>query len=113
MWRAARGLSPGACKRVRLTGGTWEHVFVEAANTGVIKGAWRRVIAFLVSNFFGFCRSKAIEDHGIVSFLKLWADLHRSRTFGVDFPRFCRLEVDGSSGGIGFVKFFLDLRRLE
>ena len=34
-------------------------------------------------------------------------------TFGVDFPGFCRSEVDGSSGGIGFVKFFLDLRGLE
>ena len=37
----------------------------------------------------------------------------RGWTFGVDFPGFCRSEVDGSSGGIGFVKFFLDLRRLE
>ena len=52
-------------------------VFAEAANTGVIKGAWRRVTAFLVSNLFGLCRSKAVEDHGIFSFLKLWADLHR------------------------------------
>ena len=82
--------------------------------------------------FFGFCQSKAVEDHGIVSFPKSWADLQRFEglgrgsferswlrlgacgwTFGVDFPGFCRSEVDGSSGGIGFVKFFLDLRKLE
>ena len=81
---------------------------------------------------FGLCRSKAVEDHGIVSFPKSWADLHRFEglgcgsferswlrlgvcgwTFGVDFLGFCRSEVDGSSGGIGFVKFFLDLRKLE
>ena len=37
----------------------------------------------------------------------------RGWTFGVHFLGFCRSEVDGSSGGIGFVKFFLDLRRLE
>ena len=86
----------------------------------------------MVSNFFGLCRSKAVEDHGIVSFLKSWANLHRFKgldrgsferswlslgargwTFGVDFPGFCKSEVNGSSGGIGFVKFFLDLRRLE
>ena len=88
--------------------------------------------ASLVSNFFGLCRSKSIEDHGIVSFPKSWVDLHifeglgrgsferswlclgaRGWTFGVDFLGFCRSEVDGSTGGIGFVKFFLDLRRLE
>ena len=88
--------------------------------------------ASLISNFFGLCRSKAVEDHGIVSFPKSWANLHifeglgrglferswlrlgaRGWTFGVDFPGFCRSDVDGSSGGIGFVKFFLDLRRLE
>ena len=58
---------------------------------------------------FGSCRSKAVEDHGIVNFPKPWADLHRfkglgrrsferswlrlgarGRTFGVDFPGFCR-----------------------
>ena len=88
--------------------------------------------ASLISNFFGLCRSKAVEAHGIVSFPKSWANLHifeglgrglferswlclgaRGWTFGVDFPGFCRSDVDGSSGGIGFVKFFLDLRRLE
>ena len=88
--------------------------------------------ASLVSNFFGLCRSKAVEDHGMVNFLKSWADLHRFEglgrgsferlwlhvaahgwTFGVDFPGFCRSEVDGSNGGIGFVKFFLDLRSLK
>ena len=88
--------------------------------------------ASLISNFFGLCRSKAVEAHGIVSFPKSWANLHifeglghglfeRSWlrlgacgwTFGVDFPGFCRSKVNGSSGGIGFVKFFLDLRRLE
>ena len=37
----------------------------------------------------------------------------RGWTFGVDFLGFFRSEVDGSSGGIGFVKFFLDLCRLE
>ena len=98
-------------------------------NAGVIGGAWRRVTAFLVSNFFGFCRSKAVEEHGIVSFLKLWADLHRfeglghrsferswlrlghmvarGRTFGPEIFRFCRSKADGSSGGTGFVKIFL------
>ena len=81
---------------------------------------------------FGPCQSKAVEDPCRVSFVKLWAGLHkfeglgrgsferswpslgaRGRTFGVDFPGFCRSGVDGSSGGIGFVKFFLDLHRLE
>ena len=51
-------------------------------NAGVIGGAWQHVTAFLVSNFFGFCRSKAIEDRGIVSFLKLWEDLHRFERLG-------------------------------
>ena len=68
----------------------------------------------------------------MVSFVNFWAGLHkfeglgrgsferswpslgaRGRTFGVDFPGFCRSGVDGSSGGIGFVKFFLDLCRLK
>ena len=31
----------------------------------------------------------------------------RGWTFGVDFPWFCRSEVDGSSGGTGFVKKIL------
>ena len=83
-------------------------------------------------DIFGFCRSKAARSTGSFCFLNWWPDLHRSegvsrgsferswlrlgargRTFGVDFPGFCRSEVDGSYGGIGFVKFFLDLRRLE
>ena len=38
--------------------------------------------AFLVSDFFGFCRSKAVEDHGIVNFIKLWANLHRFEGLG-------------------------------
>ena len=29
-----------------------------------------------VPEIFGSCRSKAAEDQGIVSFQKLWADLH-------------------------------------
>ena len=33
--------------------------------------------SFFGLEFFGFCRSKAVEDHGIVGFLKLWADLHK------------------------------------
>ena len=89
-------------------------------NAGVIRGAWQHVTAFLVSNFFGFCRSKAVEDHGIVSFLKLWADLHRfeglghgsferswlrfgarGRIFRPEIFKFCRSEADGSSGGTG------------
>ena len=89
-------------------------------NAGVIGGAWQHVTAFLVSNFFGFCRSKAVEDHGIVSFLKLWADLHRfeglghgsferswlrfrarGRIFRPEIFKFCRSEADGSSGGTG------------
>ena len=98
----------------------------EVINASVVGGAWRRVTAFLVLNFFGFCRSKAIENHGIVSFLKLWADLHRfeglghglfkrswlrlgarGSTFGPEIFRFCRSESDGSSRGTGFVKIFL------
>ena len=89
-------------------------------NAGVIGGAWQHVTAFLVSNFFGFCRSKAVEDHGIVSFLKLWANLHRfeglgrgsferswlhfearGRIFRPEIFRFCRSEANGSSGGTG------------
>ena len=31
---------------------------------------------------FGFCRSKAVEDLGIVSFPKSWADLHRFEGLG-------------------------------
>ena len=81
---------------------------------------------------FRFRRSKAVEDHSFVIFVKSWADLReyaagrferswlrlwrvaaRGSSFGVDFPGFCRSEVNGSSGGIGFVKFLLDLRRLE
>ena len=79
--------------------------------------------ASLVLNFFGLCRSKSVEDHGIVSFPKSWVDLHRFEglgrgsferswlrlgargwTFVVDFPGFCRSKVDGSSGGTNFVK---------
>ena len=37
----------------------------------------------------------------------------RGLTFRVVFPGFCRSEVNGSGGGIGFVKFFLDLHRFE
>ena len=103
MWRVARGLSPGACKHVRLKGGAWERVFSKAANTGVIEGVWRRVTTFLVSNFFGFCRPKAVEDYGIVSFLKLWADLHRFEGLGRGlFERsWLRLGVRGSAS-LGF-----------
>ena len=32
--------------------------------------------------FFGFCQSKAVEDHGIVSFPKSWVDLHRFEGLG-------------------------------
>ena len=92
-------------------------------NAGDVGGAWQHVTAFFVSNFFGLCQSKAVEDHGIVSFLKLWVDLHRfeglghesferswlrlglvaarGRTFGPEIFRFCRSEADGSSGGTG------------
>ena len=31
---------------------------------------------------FGSCRSKAVEDHGIVNFPKPWADLHRFKGLG-------------------------------
>ena len=37
----------------------------------------------------------------------------RAWTFGLEIFRFCRSEADGSSGGIGFVKFFSDLRGFE
>ena len=38
--------------------------------------------SFFGLEFFGFCRSKAVEDHGIVGFLKLWADLHKFEGLG-------------------------------
>ena len=82
--------------------------------------------SFFGLEIFGLCRSKSIEDHGIVSFPKSWVDLHRFEglgrgsferswlclgahgwTFVVDFPGFCRSEVDGSSGGTNFVKKIL------
>ena len=31
---------------------------------------------------FGSCKSKAVEDHGIVSFPKSWEDLHRFEGLG-------------------------------
>ena len=54
----------------------------EVVNSDVAEGAWKRMVASLVSNFFGLCRSKAVEDHGIVSFPKSWADLHRFESLG-------------------------------
>ena len=54
----------------------------EAVNADVVRGAWKRMAASLVSNFFGLCQSKAVEDHGIVSFPKSWADLHRFEGLG-------------------------------
>ena len=54
----------------------------EAVNTDVTEGVWKHVAASLVSNFFWLCRSKAIKDHGIVSFPKSWADLHRFEGLG-------------------------------
>ena len=49
----------------------------EVVNADVPRGVWQCMVAYLVSKFFGFCQSRAVEDHGIVGFLKLWADLHR------------------------------------
>ena len=50
-------------------------------------------------NIFGFCQSKAIEDHGIVSFLKSLADLHRFEGLGHElFGRsWLRLGAHGST----------------
>ena len=31
---------------------------------------------------FRFYRSKVVEDHGIIGFLKLWVDLHRFEGLG-------------------------------
>ena len=81
---------------------------------------------------FGFCQSKAVEDHGIIGFLKLWVDLHRFEglggesferswlrvgaraiIFGLEIFRFCRSWADGSSGGTSFVKIFSNLCRFE
>ena len=55
--------------------------------------------ASLVSNFFGLCQSKAVEGHGIVSFPKSWADLHRFEGLGRgSFERsWLRLGVHGSA----------------
>ena len=61
------------------------HVLVhetEVVNADVPGGMWQCMVAYLVLKFFGFCRSRAIEDHGIVGFLKLWADLHRFEGLG-------------------------------
>ena len=114
MWRIARGLSLGACKRVRLTGGAWERVFAEAVNIGVIEGAWRCVTAFLVSNFFGFCRSKAVEDRGIVSFLKLWADLHRFEGLGRGSFERSWLRLGCVAGLLGLIFLgFVDRRSMD
>ena len=38
---------------------------------------------------FGFCRSKAVKDHGIVNFPKSWADLHRFEGLGRGSSRVC------------------------
>ena len=38
---------------------------------------------------FGFCWSKALKDHGIVSFLKSWADLHRFEGLGRGSSQVC------------------------
>ena len=67
----------GMCRRVACAS-TW----VWGYDTGSSGGAWRRMAASLVSNFFGLCRSKAVEDHGMVNFLKSWADLHRFEGLG-------------------------------
>ena len=54
----------------------------KAVNADVAEGAWKRMAASLVSNFFGLCRSKVVKDHGIVNFPKSWADLHRFEGLG-------------------------------
>ena len=48
---------------------------------------------------FGLCRSKAVEDHGIVNFPKSWADLHRFEGLGRGlFERsWLRLRARGSA----------------
>ena len=46
---------------------------------------WRRVEARAWDfgpKIFGLCWSKAVEDHGIVSFRKSWADFHRFERLG-------------------------------
>ena len=54
----------------------------KAVNAGYSGSTWRRVVALLGPKIFKFCGSKAVEDHGIVSFLKLWAELHRFKGLG-------------------------------
>ena len=51
---------------------------------------WRRVEARAWGfrpEISGFCWSKAVGDHGIVSFLKSWADLHRFERLGCGSSR--------------------------
>ena len=43
-------------------------------NAEVTGGAWK---LFLFSNFFGLCRSKAVEDPCRVSFVKFLTSLHK------------------------------------
>ena len=81
---------------------------------------------------FGLCRSKVVEDHGIVSFPKSWADLHSfeglsrwsSRVYGDAWRRvrpFLCLQFLGfvDRGPMDlvvasfFVKYFLDLHKFE
>ena len=81
---------------------------------------------------FGLCRSKAVEDHGIVSFPKSWVDLHSfeglirwsSQVYGGAWRRvrpFLCLQFLGfvDRGPMDlvvasfFVKYFLDLHKFE
>ena len=54
----------------------------EAMYASYSGSAWRHVVALLGPEVFEFCGSKAVEDHGIVNFLKLWAELHRFKGLG-------------------------------
>ena len=80
---------------------------------------------------FRFCRSRHAGSSGGFRFLNWWPNLHKSEGGGHDFRslwwhveehglasgpeifRFGRSWADEFSGGIGFVKFFQDLRRFE
>ena len=62
-------------------------------------GAWLDVWP----EIFRFCRSEAVEHHGIVSFPKSWADLHRFEGLGRGSSLVC-------GGAWRHVPGFLDLK---
>ena len=91
----------GTCKRVSGWGGSWNWGFERRWLRRCMKArGW-----FFGLEFFGLCQSNAVEDHGIVSFLKPWADLHK-------FEGLCRGPSLVCGGTWGHVPELLDLKFL-